>query len=287
MLRRGLTCFSRESLWYGDNHDPAFTERYARSSIWNEYYVKHANTEGAGIALLQPAPVGTELIDYVFVSGSDSHNPRLRDEGLKLMTILEPSFLAASSMVRVKAANGSSLYACIDALPGSLALTSDRGVQVHQNTEWRRTIAREVPQQDLRAMSAILSRAALAGAIGDRQVGPSLVPSRIVVGEWYVTATRFDAGRVPLALLYAERRKAVPRDWLASARHAGLPPRLAQVAALISEGLPNDEIATRLGIGRSTARRHTERVLRRLGVERRSAVAARLASGGRAISSQS
>jgi DNA-binding CsgD family transcriptional regulator len=54
----------------------------------------------------------------------------------------------------------------------------------------------------------------------------------------------------------------------------GLTPREAEVAGLLAEGHRNHEIAARLSVTEHTARRHTERVLRKLGVRSRSAVAA-------------
>lgn len=56
----------------------------------------------------------------------------------------------------------------------------------------------------------------------------------------------------------------------------GLSPREAEVALLLAEGLDNKTIAERLHISPHTARRHTERVLRGLGVPSRAAVAMRL-----------
>lgn len=56
----------------------------------------------------------------------------------------------------------------------------------------------------------------------------------------------------------------------------GLSPREAEVALLLAEGLDNRTVAERLHISPHTARRHTERVLRGLGIPSRAAVAMRL-----------
>lgn len=55
-----------------------------------------------------------------------------------------------------------------------------------------------------------------------------------------------------------------------------LTPREAEVALLLAEGLDNHTIAERLSISPHTVRRHTERVLRGLGIPSRAAVAMRL-----------
>jgi len=52
----------------------------------------------------------------------------------------------------------------------------------------------------------------------------------------------------------------------------GLSPREAQVALLLAERRSNTEIASALGISPHTAKRHTERVLGKLGVSTRRAV---------------
>lgn len=56
----------------------------------------------------------------------------------------------------------------------------------------------------------------------------------------------------------------------------GLSAREAEVALLLAEGLSNAGVADRLFIAPATARRHTENVLGKLGLSRRSAVAAAL-----------
>ena len=56
----------------------------------------------------------------------------------------------------------------------------------------------------------------------------------------------------------------------------GLTPREAQVASLLAGGASNAHIAARLDVRPSTARRHTENVLRKLGVRSRSEVPAKL-----------
>jgi DNA-binding CsgD family transcriptional regulator len=58
-------------------------------------------------------------------------------------------------------------------------------------------------------------------------------------------------------------------------RHAGvLTVRQREVAALVSQGCTNAEIATRLGIDERSAEGHVERIRTRLGVRSRSQVAA-------------
>jgi DNA-binding CsgD family transcriptional regulator len=59
----------------------------------------------------------------------------------------------------------------------------------------------------------------------------------------------------------------------------GLTARQCEVARLLARGYSDEAIAARLGISTRTAEHHTEQVLRKLGADRRSAVAAMLLSG--------
>lgn len=52
-------------------------------------------------------------------------------------------------------------------------------------------------------------------------------------------------------------------------RRFGLTPREAEVCQLLARRLKNREISEFLGIAESTARRHTERILRKLGISSR------------------
>jgi DNA-binding NarL/FixJ family response regulator len=67
---------------------------------------------------------------------------------------------------------------------------------------------------------------------------------------------------------------AVPPDEPAEGRSGELTPRQLQVAALVTEGLTNRQIAERLGIEERSAEGHVERIRLRLGVTSRAQVAA-------------
>lgn len=77
-------------------------------------------------------------------------------------------------------------------------------------------------------------------------------------------------------LVQVERRGGLlpPREDVAA--RFGLTPREAEVALLLAEGLHNGRIAAHLSISSHTARRHTEAVLKRLGIGSRAAVAVTL-----------
>jgi DNA-binding CsgD family transcriptional regulator len=110
------------------------------------------------------------------------------------------------------------------------------------------------------------------------------------------TGTRFgERGLALLRLLYpafqcgvqraaeraAETPVAVLDDEAALGERFGLSRAEAKVARLLAEGCTNAEISKRLFISPHTARHHTEKILRKMGVASRTAATARLFSGVR------
>jgi len=80
----------------------------------------------------------------------------------------------------------------------------------------------------------------------------------------------------PISLVVVARTtpEEIPREVLQN--RYGLTPREALIAQQLAEGRNNGEIAQRLHISLHTVRRHVERVLSKLGVHSRAAVAAKL-----------
>lgn len=53
---------------------------------------------------------------------------------------------------------------------------------------------------------------------------------------------------------------------------SALPKRAREVLSLMAQGLPDDDISTKLGISRNTVRNHVSVIYARLGIRKRSAV---------------
>jgi DNA-binding CsgD family transcriptional regulator len=80
----------------------------------------------------------------------------------------------------------------------------------------------------------------------------------------------------PVCLVSVERTAAMRRSPQELKDQFALTPAELRVALLLRRGLPNADIARHLSVTEYTARRHTERVLRKLKVRSRSEVAERL-----------
>lgn len=166
----------------------------------------------------------------------------------------------------------------LDLLPDALCLSTPTGRAVHTNTMMRR-LTRSTSGAALSQAIADARRAVLATERPQDTRATRVVTLGAVdylVRAFAVRATRH--GSAVDLILYVVR--ALPRsDGAASALKAqfGLTTREAEVANLLARGVRNDELARSLGVTPFTARRHTERVLAKLGVGTRAAAAALLA----------
>lgn len=156
----------------------------------------------------------------------------------------------------------------LDTVGGRVALFDARGRLLHATAAW----VGGLPVRDRQMVEGAV-RQMLHKSIGVTRM-------TVTVGTYAVqlTLVQLHGADRPCAVatLIGAPPVAMRPDWQALAASHGLPARMAEVAGLIAEGLTNDEIALRLRVSPSTVRRHTERILHRLGVERRSGVAGRL-----------
>ena len=134
--------------------------------------------------------------------------------------------------------------------------------------------------EDLDAAVAAADRAGAAGFVAEALYHLALaLHRRGAAGDHdrAVVAAR-DADRLARALgmaAWVDRTTALA-DRLRPARRHDLSPREAEVAALVSEGLTNRQIASRLVVSERTVESHVQHVLAKLGVTSRSGVAARV-----------
>jgi DNA-binding CsgD family transcriptional regulator len=107
----------------------------------------------------------------------------------------------------------------------------------------------------------------LRSAINLVEAGTAPQGEHVAIGTRQFRLVTQKAGRSWLVILVEDRPEPTCEE-IIQARF-GLTKREAQVARLLAERCPNSEIGKQLGIGEHTVRRHTSRVLKKLGINRR------------------
>lgn len=164
-----------------------------------------------------------------------------------------------------------------------MLLADRRGDVLHANAALGRLRSRMGPKRSLDAhIVSLLARLQNGG--GASVDGPETMEKEVVVGELRIRllATALPApaqvADTLFAVLIEPITPVLPEASQVAARH-GLSRRQAEVALLLAQGHTNAQVSSALRISPFTARRHTERVLGKLGVARRGAVAKRLLFG--------
>lgn len=179
-----------------------------------------------------------------------------------------------------------SLAAILDRVGERLALCDAGGKTRHANAALKRLLAAE-PERD-RLREAIRRAARRLIALRRRRLALGRAPPEL--GEREVRAGR---GRYRLSATYLGSHLFPPAELLVEVEPLfrvpltgrelheafGLTRREREVARLLARGLSNREVAEALGISPHTARRHTESVMRKLGVASRMQVRDRITRG--------
>ncbi len=269
-----MTAYNRRFML--DVAGPEWKERYLRSPVWNEFYAPNRLCEGAGILFVEGSTIAHLHTDTF------SRDEKLMGEfGRALTAALVPAFRAGTRIALSALASGWSLRAVLEASEGALVLVGANGNVIHENAG-ARSIMRRLHLAERQQCVNILKR--LATDISDAHTGrrsssasPLSVRRTALVAQVRVTAAPVPSpsGGGDLVLFTLEPvAAALPSR--ADAMSAGLSSREADVALLLAEGASNVAIAHSLGISVHTVRRHTERVLSKLGVTSRRDVRAHL-----------
>ena len=216
-----------------------------------------------------------------------------------VLRMLLPVIRTAHHAITSFAPRQAALLATIDAVRDALLIVGPDGREVHRNAALRDALAGEPARddvvgamhtmaRDLRALRR--SAAAAAGAL--RPTLAVITPlARYTLRATYAPAVLWGVeGAVQVSLAVeatapttlvapaAGATGAALRDVLPAAalQALGLTSREAEVAQLLARRLSNAELAAALGVSAHTARHHTERVMQKLGVRKRSEVAATL-----------
>ena len=166
------------------------------------------------------------------------------------------------------------LVSAVDGLAVPLALAGAGGEIHHWNRALVRLLSAE-PSESLTVQLRVWARHLALARPGGAAPSSKLTTGR---GAYRIAGTRLSAALVPSggAIVGVSRTGLGLPTADAVRDQFGVTAREAEVALLLAQGRTDREVADVLVVAHATARRHAERVLRKLGVTRRSAVAARL-----------
>lgn len=253
-----------------------------RSSYYNEIRVPLRAFNAGGMTALPSGKAGPDTCAQLIVHRQTPGRAQ-GDRERAIYDLLFPAFEAGCTRMASRGHDPAPDARNLDTLRRGFVLTDLTGRHLHRSTRLREMV-RTAPEPE--ALLGMLRHQAwrLGRTVGTPRLADQVPrPVRFRIGR-----TRF---RVTASLLAPE----VPREELrvlvtvdalppSPAKDAlGLTPRQREVALLLARGRSNKAIARELGIRPKTARRHTEDVLHRLGIARRSEVAALLVSAGIAI----
>lgn len=281
---RSFEATNLESLTDGDR------SRYVNSEIYDLVWRPHRIEDSIRVAVdltaeapeIVPgrrfAPGGRPIRGMLTLYADAPGRERFGAAGLDLIRMLEPLLRSAANTWNELASRRSALVTLIDESSDGLALYNSQNRLLHSNRALDRMVIEGKGAQALLDATMRLARAF--GGMMQRNDPHDLDGAfeRVVESnghKWTLRATRADAvfGRDEVTLVRVRPQVAAVMSEAQLARRFGLTRREAEVAALLGAGASNKEIVSRLGVTEFTARRHTENVLRKLGVDSRAKVA--------------
>ncbi|MGZ8493967.1 MAG: response regulator transcription factor [Gemmatirosa sp.] len=202
-----------------------------------------------------------------------------------VLGLLQPALQVAHHALSAFGARRGALLATLDAMRDALLVVDADGRALHQNAALQCALAGEPAREQvlstMRAMAADLRALQRRGtdaaptapartvrtALARYALRATFAPA-VLWGQENLVQVTLDAHDAPGAAISTEATGAL-----------GLTAREAEVARLLARRLSNAELAAALGVSQHTARHHTERVMQKLGVRRRSEVAGRVGDG--------
>ena len=272
-LRRGLEV---AHLW-----DVMPREEFLRSELFHEYVRPH------GLMDAMMMRVGTEPSASAWIAVQ--HGQALDEAEVEvkraLLQAVYPAFGSGVALWRRLAGWRTELARMLDALEEAIVVCDAAGRVLHTNPAFTEVLAADPENNKLRAAVEALARALAALARASARSGKSAAAPP---GEQTIQTKR---------TLYRLRGSIVGRDLFRTGeaflitlqpalsaqpseqglkRRFGLTPQEVRIACLLARGHSNAVISVELAISPHTVRRHTERVLHKLGIASRAQVAVRL-----------
>ena len=229
------------------------------------------------IGLSTSAPEG-EATQFFGFEGADAD--RRSERGLAVLRLVVPTFVAGVQLQRLPLQRGSAFVDAPERARQAAAVYSTAGTLLHHTGTLRAILAGEAESGKLRQVMDGLARGLGSrwSAQSDEVAAGPVVPTacvRCASAEYRLIASYLQPeliGAAGVLVTVERRRPLLPTPAELTARFA-LTAREAEVALLLTRGLTDAAVAARLTISPHTARRYSERVLTKLGIHSRAAVA--------------
>jgi DNA-binding CsgD family transcriptional regulator len=256
-------------------------EAIERSTVYRELFVPSGLMHMVGFSV--PLAVG-EATQFFGFEGRGA--ARRSERGVGLLNLLVAAFEAGVRSHLLRPTGVGVHIELLERAERAAVLFSVEGAVVHRTGALGALLVREPEAQEVWAHVCALG-AELAARLraADCTAGPAEARTCLATStaEYRLVGSLLhDEARGPTGVLVLVERLGpeMPAAEQVCSRF-GLTPREADAALLLAEGLTDGAIANRLALSQHTARRYTERVLRKLGLHSRAAVAVTLLRGGR------
>ena len=251
-----------------------------RNELFNDWCRPHRLMDPLAMTCEHGAePVPASL---AFYHDSDAAR-QFGDHGMGVLRLLLPAFQAGVQIGLRLAHHEAHLARILDTLPDALMLCDRDGV-VHQTAALDRMLAEDPARGSVRAEMARIGRDVLCLLQRTPRNGWGGLPAPISgdipsAHTGYRVRANLAArsfGSAAMAIVVLSRCDSHPLSDEVLRSRFELTPREIEVARHLAGALSSSQLAQRLGISRSTARRHTENVLRKLGLHSRAGIPCRL-----------
>jgi DNA-binding CsgD family transcriptional regulator len=228
------------------------------------------------LAGMQAACRSTEGLGVVVVTRDRGGVEPFGEKALAMLRLLQPALAVGIEMRQRFARRRAEFLRVLEAMREGLMLVEATGRVLHETPAIERLLADEWERDRVRSAMLACARGLVALG-GTRRGGTSELDTaqhRYRIRGCYAGDELAGSSTVLVALDRVGPSPA-PDDSALRLRF-GLTPREIQVTRLLAAGRRNDDVAASLQISPHTARRHTERVLAKLGASSRAAVGALL-----------
>jgi len=230
-------------------------------------------------------PQWSGIVGLWFYRDRDAEPPVMGTRALGILQLLLPAFESGVHLVVRCAQQRRNVTQLLDAMGEGTMLLDGRARVIHQNVALRTLLAstpeaRAIEAACINAGRLVLSAAVQRGAKSRPQEiagpGAQTIPTGRGACQLRTTLLGAETGTGPMALVVLEQSAPEPLSPRELRDQYQLTHREISVSRLLAEGHKNSQVAQLLGISIHTARRHAERILRKLGVHSRAAVAGKL-----------